>query len=86
MSRRVLVTGGSRGIGAAIAAKLAADGLCVAVNFRQRQAMVFHTPPNLNRRYTQRKCVSHFRDNADKDKCPDIALPAIGPDMLPVPR
>ena len=38
MKRRVLVTGGSRGIGAAIAARLARDGFAVAINFREREA------------------------------------------------
>ncbi|MBS1104854.1 MAG: short chain dehydrogenase family protein [Deltaproteobacteria bacterium] len=36
MKRRVLVTGGSRGIGAAIAARLARDGFAIAVNYRER--------------------------------------------------
>ncbi len=38
MKRRVLVTGGSRGIGAAIAARLAREGFCVAINYREREA------------------------------------------------
>ena len=36
MKRRVLVTGGSRGIGTAIAARLARDGFAVVVNYRAR--------------------------------------------------
>jgi len=35
--RRVLITGGSRGIGRAIAEKLARDGFAVAINFRERR-------------------------------------------------
>ncbi len=37
MTRRVLVTGGSRGIGAAIAKRLASDGFRVTINYRQRK-------------------------------------------------
>lgn len=37
MSRRVLVTGGSRGIGRAIATRLAADGFAVTINYRERR-------------------------------------------------
>lgn len=36
--RVALVTGGSRGIGAAIAARLAEDGAKVAVNYLQSEA------------------------------------------------
>ena len=36
--RRILVTGGGRGIGAAIAGRLAAEGFAVTVNYRSRQA------------------------------------------------
>jgi len=38
MKRRVLVTGGSRGIGAAIAPRLSRDGFAVAINIREREA------------------------------------------------
>jgi len=37
VTRRVLVTGGSRGIGAAIAKRLAGDGFRVTINYRQRK-------------------------------------------------
>ena len=37
MSRRVLVTGGSRGIGRAIATRLARDGFAVTINYRERR-------------------------------------------------
>ncbi len=37
MKRRVLVTGGSRGIGRAIALELAADGFGVALNYRKQR-------------------------------------------------
>lgn len=36
MIRRVLVTGGSRGIGRAVAIRLASDGFQVAINYRER--------------------------------------------------
>jgi len=36
MSRRVLVTGGSRGIGRAVAIRLASEGFRVAINYRER--------------------------------------------------
>ena len=38
MAQRVLVTGGSRGIGRAIATKLASDGFATVINFRNRHA------------------------------------------------
>ena len=37
MTRRVLVTGGSRGIGRAIAERLARDGFTVVINYRERK-------------------------------------------------
>ena len=37
MARRVLITGGSRGIGCAIALQLARDGFEVAINYRSRR-------------------------------------------------
>ncbi len=36
MTRRVLVTGGSRGIGRAVAIRLASEGFRVAINYRER--------------------------------------------------
>ena len=43
MTRRVLVTGGSRGIGRAIAVGLARDGFAVVLNYRQRQGAAEET-------------------------------------------
>lgn len=38
VAERVLITGGSRGIGRAIASKLAADGFTTVINFRESQS------------------------------------------------
>ena len=56
MSDSILVTGASRGIGRAIALRLAAAGYCVVINYRSQQAQAEQVLARLSRRVGMHVC------------------------------
>lgn len=67
MRRRVLVTGGGRGIGAAIASRLAAAGFGVCINYRSRKAEAERTLEAIRRAGGQADLLPF--DVGDRDAC-----------------
>ncbi len=67
MTRRVLVTGGSRGIGRAIAIQLAKSGLEVCLNYRSNDQAAAETLSAIQEEGG--KATSLRFDIADRDAC-----------------
>jgi 3-oxoacyl-[acyl-carrier protein] reductase len=75
VSRRVLVTGGSRGIGAAIAERLAASGLEVFVNYRSRKDEAERTLERIGRAGGTAQLLPF--DVSDRDACREALEPVL---------
>lgn len=65
--RRVLVTGGSRGIGRAVAERLAEDGFAVAINYRERKDAAEQALAAITARGGEARLLPF--DVADRDAC-----------------
>lgn len=67
MDKRVLITGGNRGIGKAIALKLAEDGFRVVINFKKDNTNAKETLKNIQE--TGRKASLLQFDVSDREEC-----------------
>ena len=76
--RRVLVTGASRGIGRAIATRLARDGFSVAIGYRDRSAAAEETLMQIRAAGGEGTLLPF--DVADRKACES----AIEPDLRPI--
>jgi 3-oxoacyl-[acyl-carrier protein] reductase len=76
--KRALVTGGSRGIGAAIVRRLAADGAAVAVNYVADQAAADQLVAELTSKGHQVRRVPRRRQRTRPNPRPSPKFPLVG--------
>jgi 3-oxoacyl-[acyl-carrier protein] reductase len=75
VTRRVLVTGGSRGIGRAVAERLAADGFAVVINYREHKGAAEQTLAQIASAGGEASLLPF--DVADREACAE----ALGADL-----
>ncbi|KAF2231260.1 short chain dehydrogenase [Viridothelium virens] len=78
--RNVLVTGGSRGLGALVCKKFAAEGCSVAINFANREQPATELSDHLQKEYGVKTAVIHadVGVTADCVKCVQQTIEALG--------